>query len=244
MRFTNNVLFLSTATALLSGCYFMEFDEGPSDLDKGKPIAAEWTVTDSFDGVKGRGPDKIIVETGDSFRIKAEGDDAALKMLRFLVKDGKIVIGRKSGSGGWKGSAATITVTAPTISTIALAGSGDIEAAALSGKAAKLSIAGSGQADIAAVDAESLDVSIAGSGKMKLAGKVADAKYSIAGSGGLDAANLASQTAKISIAGSGTANLTATGTVNAKIAGSGNIKVSGGATCTKSVTGSGTLDCG
>jgi hypothetical protein len=244
MRFANNALFLSAATALLSGCYFMEFDEGSDDLDKATPIVTDWTATDSFSGVNVRGPDKVIIETGDSFRIKAEGDAGVLKGLRFRVADGKIVIGRKSGSNAWKGATATIMVTAPTLSTISLAGSGDIEAAALTGKDAKLSIAGSGNADIAAVDAESLNVSIAGSGRMKLSGKAASAKYSIAGSGGLDAITLASRTAKISIAGSGSATLNATETVDAKIAGSGNVKVSGGAKCTKSVSGSGTLDCG
>jgi Putative auto-transporter adhesin, head GIN domain len=231
------------AATMLSGCYYMDGDMGNSALDKGQAIKTDWTTTGSFTAIDGSGPDKIIFETGDVFRIKAAGNAEILKKLRFLVRDGKIVIGRKSGSGYGNSEAATITVTAPTLNAIELAGSGGINADQLTGKKAKLSIAGSGYADVAAVNAEALDAEIAGSGRLKLSGKSAVVDYSIAGSGGLDAEELESNTVKISIAGSGDAKLRATTSVSADISGSGTVKVTGGAKCTSSVAGSGSLDC-
>jgi Putative auto-transporter adhesin, head GIN domain len=231
------------AATMLSGCYYMEGDVGHSALDTGQAITADWTTTDSFTAIGGSGPDKIIFETGDVFRIKAKADADVMKRLRFFVKDGKLMIGRKSGNDYGKSDSATITVTAPVLNAISLAGSGDIIADRLSGKQAKLSVAGSGNADVAMVDAEALAAKIAGSGQLKLAGKSPSVDYIIAGSGGLNAEGLESSTVKISIAGSGSAKLRATASVAAKIAGSGNVKVTGGAKCTSSVAGSGTLDC-
>ncbi len=243
MRKPSLLLLLPMITGLLSGCYYMDSDNGPGELANGKPIKSAWTTTENFTGLRGSGPDNIVFQTGDSYQIKAEGDADTLAKLRFLVKNGKIVIGRKSGLGRSSGDPATITVSAPALSTISLAGSGDITADKLSGKEAKLSLAGSGSANVGAVTAETLDASTAGSGKLKVAGTVNSAKYSIAGAGALEADKLISKTAKISIAGSGNASLYATETVAARIAGSGYIKVTGGAKCTKSVAGSGTLDC-
>jgi hypothetical protein len=234
---------LPLAATMLSGCYYMDVDDGYNALNKGNPIKADWTTTESFTGISGSGPDTIIFETGDAFRIKATADADVLKQLRFIVKDGKILIGRKSSRDYGMSKGATITVTAPTLNAIELAGSGSITADQLTGKKAKLSIAGSGNADVAAVNAEALDAEVAGSGQLKLSGKSVSVVYSIAGSGGLDAEGLESNIVKISIAGSGDAKLRATTSVAADIAGSGNVKVSGGAKCTSSVVGSGSLDC-
>jgi hypothetical protein len=231
------------SASMVSGCYYVDADIGSHELDKGLPIKTDWSTTGSFTAMRATGPDNIIFQTDDAFQIKATGDADVVKELRFIVKDGRILIGRKSGSSYGTKDAATITVTAPALSGISLAGSGNISADRLSGNEAKLSVAGSGNADVAILDAESLTAKIAGSGRLKLAGKVPVADYSIAGSGGLDAGGLESSAVKISIAGSGDAILRSTNSVAAKIAGSGNVKVSGGAKCTSKVAGSGSLDC-
>jgi hypothetical protein len=232
------------SASMLSGCYYMDTASANDQFESGLPISTNWTKTDRFSALGASGPDKIIFKTGDVFQIKAEGDADVIKRLRFVVSDGKIRIGRKSGSDFGMSEAAIITVTAPSLSAIALAGSGDIVADRLSGKEATLKVAGSGNASVDSVETEVLVAKIAGSGQLKLAGKSPSADYVIAGSGGLDAGELQSETVKIRIAGSGDATLKSTTSVNAKIAGSGNVKVTGGAKCTSSVAGSGSLDCG
>jgi hypothetical protein len=232
------------SASMLSGCYYMDTASAKDQFESGLPISSNWTKTDSFTALGASGPDKIIFKTGDVFQIKAEGDADVIKRLRFFVRDGKIRIGRKSGSDFGMDDAATIMVTAPSLSDIALAGSGDIIADRLSGKETKLTVAGSGNASVDMVEADALVAKIAGTGQLKLAGKSPAADYVIAGSGGLDAAALESSAVTIKVAGSGDATLKSTATVNAKIAGSGNVHVTGGAKCTSSVAGSGSVDCG
>jgi hypothetical protein len=217
---------------------------GSNDLKDGKAITAQATDPGKFTSISTVGPDDVIFKTGDTFSISASGSAEALKNLRFVVKDGDLTVGRYKYS--WKmgdGDKAIITITAPSISAISAAGSGDVKADRVNGDTVSLSIAGSGSLDVADVITPSLDGDIAGSGNVKLAGKVDKANYSIAGSGNVDASKMASSTASVSIAGSGDVTLTASGSVNADIAGSGNVNVTGGAKCTSSVVGSGKLNC-
>jgi Putative auto-transporter adhesin, head GIN domain len=218
----NFAVFAAGLAVLASGCDRIDFDTDGKNLAEGKTVSTEWTEIAAFSKVAARGPDNVVVETGDTFQIKATGDSANIAKLRYTLKDGTLIVGRAKEK--WRESAAvTITITAPTLSSVSIAGSGDVKAAKLSGEHASVSVAGSGDADVAEVVAETLKMSIAGSGNAKLSGKVGKADYSIAGSGD--------------------AKINATGTVEAKIAGSGNILVTGGGKCTSSVAGSGKINC-
>jgi Putative auto-transporter adhesin, head GIN domain len=218
---------------------------GSSDLKDGTPITAQAVDPGKFTALSAVGPDDVILKIGDSFSISATGNTNAIENLRFVVKDGQLIVGRyKSSWTMGDNDSAVITVTAPSISAISATGSGDVKAAMVSGDSVKLSSAGSGTLDVADIITQKLDANLAGSGNMILAGKVADASYSIAGSGDIEAAKLASSSAKVSVAGSGDAILTVSGSVNASIAGSGEVTVSGGAKCTSAIVGSGKLNCG
>jgi hypothetical protein len=246
----HGLIALALATTLpLSACGYSVFDAAEDmqsgGFDGGKPITTTAQTADAFTAIEASGPDNIVLVTGDSFSIKAEGNAEAIKTLRFKVADGAIQIGRKNGKWrGDSGKAVTITVTAPKISSVSLAGSGDFKGDKLSGEKVVVDIAGSGSAIVGDVQSSVLEGNLAGSGEVKLAGRVAKADWSIAGSGDVDAASLVSETAEVSIAGSGSVLLNATKDVDASIAGSGNVDVSGGAQCKKSIMGSGSLNCG
>lgn len=240
---------LLTATPLLSGCGYSVFDAAEDmqggGMEGGKPITEAVQTTAAFTAIEAYGPDNIVLVTGDSFSIKAEGNAEAIKTLRFKVDGDAIEIGRTKGK--WFGDAAkgvTITITAPKVMSVSLAGSGDLKADKLSGDKVAIDLAGAGNVDVADITATLVEGNIAGSGDIKAAGTVAKADWSIAGSGNVDASAIKSEDVKASIAGSGDVLATASKTVDASIAGSGDVITTGGATCTKSVIGSGKVTCG
>jgi hypothetical protein len=238
-------LLLPLTALTLNACSFSANAEDKRLTSDGKSISTSAATTSAFTAIEGVGPDNIVFVTGDSFSIKAEGDAEAIKTLRYAMDNGTIIIGREKGK--WWGSntkAVTITVTAPSLESASLAGSGDFMADQMTGDTVEVEIAGSGDLTVAKITAKVLKGSLAGSGNIKFTGSATKAEYEIAGSGNVDATALTATDAEVSIAGSGDVKLAASGTVDADIAGSGNITVTGGAKCTSSVIGSGKLNCG
>lgn len=210
----------------------------------GKVVSATAAATDAFGAVKALGPDNIVFVTGDTFTIKAEGNDKAVATLRYKIEGDAIVIGGEKGKWfGDEGKGVKVTITAPALSSASLAGSGDFTADRMTGDDVEVKIAGSGSLKVANVEAKKLETKIAGSGDAVISGKVERADFSVLGSGSVDAQSLTAVDADISIAGSGDVRLNATGKVKAKVAGSGDVNVTGGATCDSKSMGSGSISC-
>lgn len=251
MRHPASLAAVLAASLSLSACGYSVFDAAEdaqgndNGLANGKGITTQTAITDTFAKVNTVGPDDVTFVTGDSFSIKAEGDAETIKLLRYTVKDGTIIIGR-SKKGWWSSEddSVTVTITAPLLTEAALAGSGKFKADTMTGDALALAIAGSGDAMIRNVSGKEFNCKIAGSGSVSLVGTIDDADFAVLGSGNIDAAKLVAATAKVSIAGSGDVRVNATKTVDANIAGSGDVTVTGGAKCSKSVVGSGKVNCG
>ncbi len=235
-------------TIPLSACGYSVFDAAEDmqsgGFEGGTAITTAVQSTNAFTEVEAIGPDNVVLVTGDTFSIKAEGNAEAIKTLRYKVDGSSIIIGRNTGK--WLGESAkgvTITITAPKVSSVSLIGSGNFTADAMMGDKIALELAGSGDVSVAAVTGKSLKGGIAGSGTIRVAGKVESSSYDVAGSGDIDATKLASTDADVSIAGSGDVTLMATGKVSADIAGSGDVTVTGGAKCSSSIGGSGKVNC-
>ncbi len=213
------------------------------DFDNGTAISQEVAATQPFEKLSLSGPDNVIFNVGDKFQISASGDADAIKKIRYIIEGGTIKIGRINGKWPGYDKGATIRVTAPALSMISLAGSGDVTADNVSSDNASFSVAGSGDLTVGSVTAKSTEMSVAGSGNLKVSGKTEKASYSVAGSGDIDAGNLSSVDADVSLAGSGNINVLATRDVAASIVGSGDVTVTGGAKCKSSKIGSGELLC-
>jgi hypothetical protein len=238
-------LFLVLPALALAGCDMFAAVSN-NKWDNATPIAAGGNAVAAFQSLQATGPDTVNFVTGDGYSITATGDPETLKKLRYRLEKGQLQIGRE-GRGWLKGGddkAATITITAPSLSALSLTGSGDVTADNLRGDTVKVELVGSGDIRINTVTASSIKSELAGSGDILLAGKVGSGRHEIAGSGNLDATKLAHSDANVSIVGSGSADLTASGSVKADIVGSGDVTVTGGAKCTVSKLGSGSLNCG
>lgn len=209
--------------------------------EKGVPLAELDTAGNSPTGIVLAGPDAVVVTKGSELKIEVSGDPEAVAALRFTLEDDTLGVMREKDAVKGKGKA-RVAVTLPALEKIVLAGSGTLDAPALSGKA-EVTIAGSGIASTVGVDASSLEVTIAGSGTYRASGRVPTLDLTVAGSGSADMGALNVDKADVTIAGSGDASFASNGTVDATVMGSGNVTVTGEAKCTIKSMGSGTLNC-
>ena len=189
------------------------------------------------------GPDTVKVVEGSALAIKVEGNQAARDRLRFVLKDGKLAIGREGWKIGGNDDLATIEVAVPAAKRLVMAGSGTLHADALRGDAAAVSIAGSGDIEVIAVDTADFKVEVIGSGDLKASGKARSLKLTIAGSGSANLGGLQVDQAKVDVAGTGDASFASDGEVSATIMGSGEVRVKGRAQCKVTAMGSGKLVC-
>jgi hypothetical protein len=188
------------------------------------PATRTYDLAD-FTGIELAGPDDVVVRRGAAFAVSARGPASAIERLVISV-DGDTLRVRRRGSIGWSSDddGATVTVTMPVLTKLALAGSGTLTADTLTGARAAVDLAGSGDIAVTNVSANALELAIGGSGD-------------ISGSG------LTAPTADVSVAGSGDVALTVTQTADISMIGSGDVTISGGARCTTSAIGSGTARC-
>lgn len=227
----------------LSACGGASFTVNGMDGMKGVPLAELDLTAEAPAEITLLGPDNVRIVRGDALAIKVEGLQDAKDRVRFVLKDGKLAIGREGWSVGGKDDLATIEVTVPAAHRLVMAGSGTMQADGLRGETASISIAGSGDIAVAAVDTRELSVDVVGSGDLKAAGKTGLLKVSIAGSGSAAMEGLTTDEARIKIAGSGDARFASDGQVKADILGSGEVRVKGRAQCKVNARGSGTLIC-
>lgn len=226
------------AAAGLAGCGVVNTS---FNGEEGVPLAELDTSGAAPTGVALGGPDQVVITQGDAFRITVDGTDAANERLRFVLSDGTLAIGRVDGD--WADSDyATVNITMPNVSSIAIGGSGRVTTNSMSGDA-EIVIGGSGEAVANGVAADNLEVIIGGSGRAQLAGQTEGLEISIGGSGTADMAALQANRAEVNIGGSGNATFASDGTVEATIAGSGTVRVRGSASCTINSVGSGRLIC-
>ena len=221
--------------AALSGCGNVDLsingkDGVPlSELDMSGAAPAELVVATGA---------SVILTTSATLDIEVENDPD--NGLRFVLDDDTLGITRDPDVDF--DTSPIVRVAMPAPRSIVIAGSGSVEAAAMSEKP-EIIIGGSGSVKVAAIEAETLEVNIGGSGSVTGAGSADRVEVNIGGSGDVDLSALMTDKAEVSIGGSGDVSLRSDGEVEASLAGAGNVRVSGSATCTVSSFGSGKLTC-
>ncbi|KTF67999.1 head GIN domain-containing protein [Sphingomonas sp. HT-1] len=198
-----------------------------------------------FTGVALKSSDDVDVRIGNAFSVQAEGDPKVLDQLDIRLDGDTLQVGRKSGGSSWLGGGdrgAKIHVVLPKLTDAVVAGSGTMRVDRAEG-AFDGAVAGSGDLDIAALSANKASLSIAGSGNITVAGRAESLDVSVAGSGDLHGESLTAKGADISIAGSGNVRANVPGAASIAILGSGDVELRGGAKCDVSKVGSGAAKC-
>ncbi|WP_340066681.1 head GIN domain-containing protein [Ascidiimonas aurantiaca] len=182
-----------------------------------------------FDGVASAGFMDVEIVSGKEGEITLKGESNLLKHIETEIKKGILKIKVEEGYQLRPSAGNKILITVPVndISSISLAGSGDIVTKTkLKATDFEVRLAGSGDIN-AHISTESMRVKMAGSGDIGLKGDAAEAEYSLAGSGDIDAFDLKAQNVKVNISGSGDVNVHCDGVLKARIAGSGDVHYKG-----------------
>lgn len=202
----------------------------------------------AFEGVALAGSQDVIVTVGGPVSVRAEGDAEAIEKMEVKVENGTLKIGNRNRSGlsfdMGRRAPVTVYVTVPSLSSAAVAGSGDMRIDKVSGDRFAAALAGSGDLEIAALAVQQANFSVAGSGDIRASGTAASIDASIAGSGDIDVSALAARQAKAAIVGSGNISAQASQTAQVSVMGSGNVRMAGGARCQVDKRGSGDVECG
>lgn len=225
-------------SAALAGCGDMNVS---IDGESGVPLAELDMSGEAPTELVLAGPDTVIVNDGSALDIDVSGDDTAIELVRFTLKDGTLGVLRARDDRKNSGRA-TVTITMPSPRSITIAGSGSVEAESMSEKA-DINILGSGDLKVGEIDANSADVNVAGSGKMEAAGRIGKLDLNVMGAGKADMSGVSVDNADVTIAGSGDSTFKSDGTVDATIMGSGTVRVIGRAKCEVNSMGSGKIIC-
>ena len=205
-------------------------------------ITTQTITTASYDGIKAAGPMDFKLVKGSEGEISIKGDANLMDYIIVEVKNNLVYAKVKDGYNLKPTQTIVITIPYESISSVSLAGSGDIEnSGSIEANDFSVALAGSGDIDLN-INAKSIESSIAGSGDIELEGSAKDLTIKIAGSGDFDGKALQSTNVTTKITGSGSANVVCNGDLLARITGSGDLNYTGKPTHKDTkITGSGSV---
>jgi len=203
-------------------------------------VARETRQPGRFHGVSLSVSGSVDVRTGGDEAVTIEADDNMLPLIETVVENGVLQI-RARKNAQLDPRRLKVTVQAPAIDSLGVAGSGTVRADRLRGDKVALELAGSGSIDAAAIEAKSVSIEVAGSGNVRAAGAADSVDVSLAGSGKADAGRLTGREVAANVSGSGVATVTARQSLAAAITGSGNIAYYGDPQLSRAITGSGAV---
>ena len=212
-------------------------------------VATERQVRDvsPFTAVTAAGSMRVVLRQGSPQRVEVEASTADQALVETAVKNGSLRIGRRhQGHKIWDNERltgpVTVYVTVPTLTAVAVAGSGSLTVeGAVQADELLVSVAGSGSLKMPQLTARSLTTTVAGSGSALLGGSCSRHTITVNGSGGVQATDLRTDDTTVRVSGSGDAQVHALKTLAARTSGSGSVLVSGNPQITSSKSGSGSV---
>lgn len=165
-------------------------------------------TTGDYDGIKCAGSMDYILVASTEGNIKLEGEENLLKHIITEVKGNNLIVKVEKGINLRPSWGKTIKITIPfkDISSVSLAGSGDV---------------------ILNIEASSIEGSLAGSGDITLKGNTNNLTIKLAGSGDIHAFGLQSNHTVVSVAGSGDIQVVSNKSLKSRVSGSGDIEYRG-----------------
>jgi hypothetical protein len=212
-------------------------------------IGAErrYSVAD-FDRVQIDGPYEVILMTGKPSSAVAKGDREEIERVSVEVQGGVLRIrpDRTTWSRRQPTSDGPVRVEISTreLKSATLLGSGRLSIDNLKGLRADIAIAGSGQINAANVETDNLVTDIIGSGRISLSGKTKTLRANIQGAGDLDAARLTASEAQLITETAGTVVVHASRSARVRASGLGDVTVIGKPACTLQGASANRVRCG
>jgi hypothetical protein len=182
---------------------------------------------------------------GAAHEVTVQADDNLLPLLETVVENTRggpvLQVQWRRGSSVNPRSPVRLTVTTPTLSSLAGAGSGDFQVGPFQTPSLRVSLSGSGDVQFEHLQAGELSISLAGSSDVKGSGQADKLSISVSGSGDVQLAGLRADDVNVRIAGSGDVKVHAVRTLDVGIAGSGDVSYVGDATVSSRIAGSGRI---
>lgn len=221
------VVIPAVALVALSGCAFSP--RGPITTENREIDAVSSVLLDASG-------DLTIREGEPSLVIHAPA--SLLDRLTSAVKNGVLVLGVTPGTPGFALSKVSYELTLPSLESLELTGSGDIDSD-VPGDTLSIDLSGSGDITIDAIDAASVTLDISGSGDVELSGRSDELSISLDGSAEVSAEELDSTRVTVELDGSGDISVAASSTLDVSISGSGAVEYKGSPDVTQEISGSG-----
>ncbi len=237
---------MRTALMTLSFLALAACGAANSESREAGPSGSRNYAVGAFTAVSLEGSDNVRIVPGAAVAVSATGSQRVLDALDIRVEGNTLKIDRKRSSGGWSwrnDRSAVITVTTPTLSAVAVGGSGDMTVDRAEGEAFSAAASGSGDLELKSVTVKRAQLSASGSANIEIAGRAVDASMNADGSGNIEARALSTQRVTITVEGSGDVSATATEGATLAVGGSGNADVTGTDRCTITKNGSGEARC-
>lgn len=197
-----------------------------------------------FSGISSGGSYNVFITMGSKESLRIEGDTKQISEIETVVEDGTLKIRNKKNSGNWNSGhngKVNIYISAKSLKSIILSGSGDIEVRGVV-KSNDISniLSGSGSISLV-VEATNYSATISGSGEIEVKGKTENAKIIVNGSGDFKGQGLRASFASARVSGSGNISIHADNALDAAMSGSGNIRYGGNANVKSAKSGSGRI---
>jgi len=186
-------------------------------------------TTSDYDGIKCAGSYDYILVAGTEGNITIEGEENLLEYIITEVKDNTLIVKTKKNVNLKTSFNKSIKITIPfkDISSVALAGSGDLwNEDKITSNKLDVALAGSGDV-VLNIETSTVNGSIAGSGDLTLKGSTNNLVAKVAGSGDFHGFGLQANNTTVSVAGSGDAKVVSNKSLKARVAGSGDIEYKG-----------------
>lgn len=203
-----------------------------------------------FNAINASGSFDVYITQGSTESVKVEAPDKYLNDIKTEVVGGELRVYVKSDRGwsNWFGTTTrkmAIYISAKTLNSVALGGSGDMYFKnSIKAESLKVRVSGSGNIT-GAVQCRDLEAGVSGSGDMKLTGRAQTSSVRVSGSGGYTARDLVTNKTSVRVSGSGSASINVNESLDASVSGSGDINYTGAVkNVNSSRSGSGSISRG
>lgn len=203
--------------------------QNKSKLTGNGNVVTETRTTGDYDGIKISGFFDVDLIAGKEGKITIKGEQNLLSAIKVEVEDNslKIYVEKFTNIRPSSGKSIQITVPFEKISSLTLAGSGNIKSKdVIKNDTFSVKLSGSGNFDLP-VDSNNLELNLSGSGNVHLKGTADTFSTKLSGSGDIDASGLKSKIVDANVSGSGNSKVTCNESLTARVSGSGNIKYVG-----------------
>lgn len=227
-------LLLAAASWPLASCAF-DFGSLLPVKGSGRVVNTELDVAE-FDAIDVAGSVVLELVQGQPSHVSIETDDNLAPMIEVQVKNGTLTVHQRANLSPTR---LRIVVKVWKLESLAVSGSGRVDAGLLVAKNLRLRLGGSGLVRLDALTAETLDVQAGGSGLARVAGQANSLGASLGGSAQLDARALQVRRAAVTVGGSGQASVWASEALSGSVGGSGQLRYRGDPQLNMSRSGSG-----